>query len=188
MAILDVMLPEMNGMEVLRRLRAQSSLPVLMLTARSEAVDRVRGLEIGADDYLGKPFLPQELVARVKAVLRRAAPGDGPKSSIAVVSVGDLRLDSAARVAEVRGEPVNLTATEFALLEALARQAGTVVAREELYRSVLGREFSVYDRGIDNHVSMLRRKLGPLDGGLDRIQSVRNVGYVYRQTAAREKV
>jgi DNA-binding response OmpR family regulator len=180
LVVLDVMLPGLNGFEVLRQLRMQSSVPVLMLTARGDDVDRIVGLEIGADDYLPKPFNPRELVARVNAVLRRmpskaetAAQGNDS------VVVGDVELDSRARMVRRSGEIIELTTAEFDLLRVLLQQAGRVVPREQLFQDVLGREFAVFDRSIDNHVSSLRRKLGPRVNGVDRIKSVRNVGYQY---------
>jgi two-component system response regulator CpxR len=151
-----------------------------MLTARGDAVDRVTGLQTGADDYLPKPFDPQELVARVRAILRRTAPavlrtevtGD-------VLTVADVVLDTRARSVRRSGIYVELTAAEFDLLRAFMHSPGRVVSREELFRDVLGREFSIFDRSIDNHVSSLRKKLGLQPDGRDRIRAVRNAGYVY---------
>ena len=179
--ILDVMLPGMDGFEVLRRLRAASAVPVLMLTARGEDVDRIVGLEMGADDYLPKPFNPRELVARLRAILRRAAQPAGVGEG--VLAVGDLELDPGARSVMRGGEPVALTGIEFSLLENLVRAAGHVVEREELMRSVLGRRPSPFDRALDVHVSALRRKLGPLPSGGERIKTVRGVGYLYVRPA-----
>lgn len=177
LVVLDVMLPRINGFEVLRKLRASSQVPVIMLSARGDAVDRVIGLQTGADDYLPKPFDPQELVARVKAILRRAA--GSPAENSDLVTVGDVILDTGARSVRRGGVPIDLTAAEFDLLRLLLRSAGRVMKREDLFREVLGREFSPFDRSIDNHVSSLRRKLGPLAAGADRIRAVRNAGYVY---------
>ncbi len=179
--ILDVMLPGMDGFEVLRRLRAASAVPVLMLTARGEDVDRIVGLEMGADDYLPKPFNPRELVARLRAILRRAVQPAGVGEG--VLAVGDLELDPGARSVMRGGEPVALTGIEFSLLENLVRAAGHVVEREELMRSVLGRRPSPFDRALDVHVSALRRKLGPLPSGGERIKTVRGVGYLYVRPA-----
>jgi two-component system response regulator CpxR len=174
------MLPGLNGFEVLRQLRMQSSIPVLMLTARGDDVDRIVGLEIGADDYLPKPFNPRELVARVHAILRRAAPNsEGPALNSESLQVGDVELDTRSRVVRRSGEIIELTTAEFDLLRVLLQQAGKVVPREQLFQEVLGREFAVFDRSIDNHVSSLRRKLGSRINGVDRIKSVRNVGYQY---------
>lgn len=185
LVILDVMLPGLNGFEVLRQLRAQSHVPVLMLTARGDDIDRIVGLEIGADDYLAKPFNPRELVARVHAILRRAHNSieDGSFESDTLV-VGDVELDSRARVVRRDGELIEMTTAEFDLLRVLLHGAGQVVPREQLFQEVLGREFAVFDRSIDNHVSSLRRKLGARVNGVDRIKSVRNVGYQYAVASA----
>lgn len=180
LVILDVMLPRLNGFEVLRRLRAASPVPVLMLTARGDAVDRIVGLQTGADDYLPKPFDPQELVARVKAILRRTAPNAlRSEDSGDVLVLADVVLDSRARVVRCNESIVDLTAAEFDLLRTFLRAAGRVLSREELFREVLDRQFSPFDRSIDNHVSSLRKKLGSQAGGGDRIRAVRNAGYVY---------
>jgi len=149
LVVLDVMLPGTNGFDVLRRIRARSRIPVLMLTAKGDALDRVLGLEMGADDYLPKPFNPQELAARIRAILRRVKPDTPPG---APVTVGDVELDPRARVVRRGGELVNLTSVEFDLLEALLRAAGQVVGRDKLTRDVLGREFSPFDRSVDTHV------------------------------------
>jgi two-component system response regulator CpxR len=178
--VLDVMLPGINGFEVLRRIRAVSRIPVLMLTARGEDVDRIVGLEIGADDYLPKPFNPRELVARIRAVLRRAetsaAPPPGDPGRIIV---GDVELMAGTRTVLRTGQKVELTSVEFAILEALLRLAGQVVSRDDLVKQALGRDFSVYDRSIDVHVSSLRKKLGQLAGEVERIKTIRSVGYLY---------
>ena len=183
--VLDVMLPTLNGFEVLRRIRQQSQVPVLMLTARGEDIDRIVGLEMGADDYLPKPFNPRELVARLRAIQRRTlaalpAGAAGPE----ILEVGDVMLDLGTRSVRCAGVPVELTSLEFSLFEALLRLAGTVISREELTRQALGREFSGLDRSIDVHVSSLRKKLGPAAGGDDRIKSVRGIGYLYGYSAA----
>jgi two-component system response regulator CpxR len=180
LVVLDVMLPRINGFEVLRRLRAVSQVPVLMLTARGDSVDRIVGLQSGADDYLPKPFDPQELIARVRAILRRTAPASlrSPETGD-VVTLADVVLDSRARTVRRGGSIVDLTAAEFDLLGTFLRSAGRVISRDELFRQVLDREFSVFDRSIDNHVSSLRKKLGPQPEGGDRIRAVRNAGYVY---------
>jgi two-component system response regulator CpxR len=178
LVILDVMLPRLNGFEVLRRLRAAGSrIPVLMLTARGDAVDRIVGLQAGADDYLPKPFDPQELVARVQAILRRTAPNAGDSKD--VLRVADIVLDSRARTVRRDGSQVELTALEFNLLRVFLQYAGQVISREELFRKVLDREFTVFDRSIDNHVSSLRKKLGPQSNGRERIRAIRNAGYIY---------
>jgi DNA-binding response OmpR family regulator len=175
LVILDLMLPGMRGLDVLRKLRAQSSIPVLILTARGEDVERILGLEIGADDYLPKPFNPRELIARIRAILRRTigvVPSAGP------LVVGDLRLDPAAREAWLNDTPLDLTGVEFTLLETLLRDPGRVLTREHLTESVLDRKLGPFDRVIDVHVSNVRRKLGLAQGG-ERIKAVRGSGYLF---------
>ncbi|HKR15594.1 MAG TPA: response regulator transcription factor [Pyrinomonadaceae bacterium] len=181
LVVLDVMMPEMSGFDVLRRIRAESAMPVLMLTARGDALDRVLGLEMGADDYLPKPFNPPELAARIRAILRRAKPSQSPAQTVApsTITIGDIELDSGARVVRNGQQLVTLTSVEFDLLEALMRAAGQVVNREKLTRDILGREFSPFDRSIDTHVCNLRKKIGPLEDGTDRIKGVRGIGYLY---------
>jgi len=183
LVVLDVMLPGMNGFEVLRHIRSASAIPVLMLTARGDDIDRIVGLEMGADDYLPKPFNPRELVARIKAVQRRTetlSPGGRPgEEGPADLRLGDLECRPASHVVLLRGEPVEVTAVEFSLLYELLRQAGRVLSREGLARAVLGRELALFDRSIDVHVSSLRKKLGPHPGGLERLKAVRGVGYLY---------
>lgn len=180
--LLDVMLPGDNGFEILRRLRRSSRLPVVMLTAKGDDVDRIVGLEIGADDYLAKPFNPRELVARIRAVLRRSE--SNMRSEPERLELGDVEIDTGARTVTRAGEEVRLTAVEFDVLERLLRAAGTVVSREDLMRDVLGREYSAIDRSIDMHVSNIRRKLGAQVEGLERIKTVRGVGYIYTRPAA----
>ena len=181
--LLDVMLPGINGFEVLRRLRRSSDVPVIMLTARGEEVDRVVGLEIGADDYLSKPFSMRELVARINAILRRAGkpkePAPRPEGGRRELKRGSIRMNLLTRTVSRGGDVVALTTGEFDLLRTLMEAAGTPVRREDLCRSVLDRGYSVFDRGIDNLVSALRRKLGATADGLERIKTVRNVGYIY---------
>jgi two-component system response regulator CpxR len=179
LVVLDVMMPEMSGFDVLRRIRAESPLPVLMLTARGDALDRVLGLEMGADDYLPKPFSPPELAARIRAILRRAKPGTSQSSTNTTITIGEIELDSGARVVRHGHQLINLTTVEFDLLEALMRGAGQVLNREKLTRDILGREFSPFDRSIDTHVCNLRKKIGPLPDGTDRIKGVRGIGYLY---------
>jgi len=181
--LLDVMLPRLNGFELLRQLRVSSNTRVLLLTARGEDVDRIVGLEIGADDYLPKPFNPRELLARIRAIMRRPVtePGAAYASEI---TVGDVRLDPASRSAFRGQEALELTAVEFDLLETLLRSAGAIVRREHLAKTVLGRELNAFDRSIDMHVSKLRRKLGALPGGQERIKTIRSVGYLYAQPTA----
>jgi DNA-binding response OmpR family regulator len=177
LVILDVMLPSLSGFEVLRRLRRNLSVPVIMLTAHGADVDRIVGLELGADDYLAKPFNPRELVARVRAVLRRFSPRDADAPAHPV-TIGPLRLDPAIFEVTLSGEAVRLTGTELRLLEVLMRSAGQVQSRESLTERVLGRRLTPYDRSIDTHVSNLRRKLGLGEQGLPEIRSIRGAGYV----------
>jgi len=185
--VLDVMLPGLNGFEVLRRIRAESRIPVLMLTARGDDVDRIVGLEIGADDYLPKPFNPRELTARIRAILRRTSPEAHADRNLGKrLSVGDVELDNGTRAVTRAGENVELTAVEFDLLEKLLRAAGRIVTREELSKQVLGRSSSPFDRSIDMHISNLRKKLGHRFGATERIKTVRGVGYIYAQASLTE--
>jgi DNA-binding response OmpR family regulator len=175
LVILDLMLPGMGGLDVLRRLRVHSPVPVLILTARGEDVDRILGLEIGADDYLPKPFNPRELIARIRAILRRTSRTSATVNS---VIVGDIELDPAAREVRMGGTQIDLTSVEFALLETLLRDAGRVVTREQLTETVLGRKLGPFDRVIDVHISNLRKKLSRVHGE-ERIKAVRGSGYVF---------
>jgi DNA-binding response OmpR family regulator len=177
LVVLDVMLPRLNGFDVLRKLRDSSRIPVLLLTARGEDVDRIVGLEIGADDYLPKPFNPRELVARIRAILRRTR-GKGETPVPEVIRVGDVELDPATRSVQHRGKAVELTSVEFGLLQVLLREAGRVVTREALVDEVLGRKFSPFDRSIDMHVSKVRKKLGD-SGSEDYIKTIRGAGYIF---------
>lgn len=181
LVVLDVMLPGLNGFEVLRRIRAKSRIPVLLLTARGEDVDRIVGLEIGADDYLPKPFNPRELVARIRAILRRTRNPEKPGTPAPpeILRVGDVELDSGTRTVLLKGRPVDLTSVEFSLLQVLLREAGQVVPRERLTDMVLSRKFSPFDRSIDMHVSKIRKKLGDSDSNGDHIKTVRGVGYIF---------
>jgi DNA-binding response OmpR family regulator len=178
LVVLDVMLPGGSGFELLKQLRTTSELPVLLLTARGDAVDRIVGLEIGADDYLPKPFDPRELVARIRAILRRtrSAAEDGDRDEI---TVGDVSLFNSTRTVTLDGEPVDLTTVEFNILEVLMRHAGKVVQREELAQVALGRPLAAFDRSVDVHVSKLRRKLGGGEDSENRIKTVRGSGYIY---------
>jgi two-component system response regulator CpxR len=177
--VLDVMMPKKNGFDVLRELRAHSLLPVLMLTARDEDVDSIIGLELGADDYLPKPCNPRVLVARIRAILRRTAAPAADVDGSAVLALADLELHAGTRQVRRGGQPLALTSTEYSVLEALLRAAGHVVSKAELSERALGRKLTRYDRSLDMHVSSLRRKLGALPGGGERIQTVRGVGYQY---------
>ena len=183
LVVLDVMLPKMNGFDVLRRMRATSRMPVLLLTARGEDVDRIVGLEIGADDYLPKPFNPRELVARIRAILRRTRAAEGSPGD--VLRVGNVELNPATRTVLQDGNSVELTSVEFNLLQVLLQEAGQVVSRERLVDTVLGRKFSPFDRSIDMHVSKVRKKLGDTDGGADYIKTVRGVGYIFTRPPAK---
>ena len=171
-AILDVMLPEMDGFELCRTIRRDSDLPIVMLTARGEVMDRVVGLELGADDYLPKPFEPRELVARLQTVLRRRrapAPGDAQ----GVLDFEGLRIDAARRSVQCLGRTVELTGTEFDLLHLLARESGRVLSRDDILNQLRGHEAELYTRAVDIVVSRLRKKLEPLDC----IKTLRNAGY-----------
>jgi DNA-binding response OmpR family regulator len=172
--LLDVMLPGMDGLEVLRRLRTKSKVPVLMLTAKGDETDRVVGLEIGADDYVAKPFSPRELLARLRAVLRRSQPAALSEKIV----VGDVALDVATREVRVSDRPVELTGIEFDILVALARRAGRVVPRDALLTEAGRGDVTVGERTVDVHISHLRQKLGDDPRSPKKIKTVRGVGYV----------
>ena len=175
--ILDVMLPSVGGFDVLRKLGASYETPILMLTARGDDVDRIVGLELGADDYLAKPFNPRELVARIRAILRRASnrPVRGTPSD--ELSVGPIVLNAGMHQVRIADRPVPLTGAEFRVLEILMRAAGQVISRESLTEQALGRKLVPYDRSIDTHISNLRRKLNLEAGGHPEIKNVRGSGY-----------
>ncbi|MFZ3264151.1 MAG: response regulator transcription factor [Terriglobales bacterium] len=175
LVVLDVMLPGGDGRKVLRRIRLTSQIPVIMLTARGDEADRIAGLEGGADDYLPKPFNPRELVARMRAVLRRKTGSTPPE----IFKIGDLQIDGAQRRVALSGSDVALTGAEFDILLLLVRSAGKVLSREEIAEAALGRPIGFFDRSIDNHISNLRKKLGNRVGEGERIQNVRGAGYVY---------
>ena len=175
--LLDVMMPKLNGIEVLRRLRNHSNVPVLMLTAKGDDIDRIIGLELGADDYVSKPCTPRELVARVRAILRRADPDKQDSGPLQPLKVGSLAISAASRSATWHDELLDLTSTEFNLLEMLCRRAGRTISKEDLSLHTLGRPLARYDRSIDVHVSNLRQKLGTLKDGRSPIQTVRGIGY-----------
>jgi two-component system response regulator CpxR len=180
LVILDVMLPGIRGFEVLRQIRAKSTLPVIMLTAHGEDVDRIVGLELGADDYLPKPYNPRELAARIHAVLRRTAAG--PATDLLtpfMIFLDDIRLDTRARSARHKTRDVELTSAEFELLVLFFKSPGQVLSRDELVRTALGRDLEPSDRSLDVHISNLRKKLGACPDGTERIRAIRNVGYVY---------
>jgi two-component system response regulator CpxR len=176
LVVLDLMLPGMSGMNLLRQLRQHSDVSVLILTAKGEDVERILGLEIGADDYLPKPFNPRELVARIRAILRRSLRSSGEERPI---FAGDVALYAGSREVYVDQQPLPLTSVEFTLLETLVKEAGRIVSRERLTEIVLGRELRAFDRVIDVHVSNLRRKLGS-----ERIKTVRGAGYLFVTRAA----
>jgi DNA-binding response OmpR family regulator len=176
--ILDVMLPGMDGFEVLKQLRRSSAVPVLMLTARGEEPDRIVGLEIGADDYLPKTFSTRELLARLRAVTRRATRAADQTEGAPEIVVGALRVNPAARVALLADRPLTLTPVEFDLLTALARARGRVKSREQLLEEIRDRNYDVFDRSIDVHISTLRRKLGDAAREPRFIRTVRSAGYM----------
>jgi two-component system, OmpR family, response regulator len=178
-AVLDVMMPHMSGIEVLKHIRTSSRMPVLMLTAKGDDIDRIIGLELGADDYIPKPCTPRELVARIRAVLRRTQPSDSSDKSTKTLSVGLLMIWPEQRRAECAGKLLELTSTEFNLLEVLARNAGRVVSKSELSEQGLGRPLARFDRSIDVHLSSVRRKLGTLDDGRSYVQTVTRQGYQF---------
>ncbi len=175
LAILDVMLPGGDGRKILKRIRMQSRMPVIMLTARGDEADRIAGLEGGADDYLPKPFNVRELVARIRAVLSRVAETKLPD----IFKVGDLEVHSSRRLVKRKGEEIDLTGAEFDILLLLLRSAGKVLSRDEIAEAALGRPIGALDRSVDNHISNLRKKLGAHDGKAERIQNVRGSGYIY---------
>lgn len=176
--ILDVMMPKMDGFEALREIRTSSAVPVLMLTARGEDVDRIVGLEMGADDYLPKPCNPRELLARIRAILRRSEPA-GSAAGYQVLSVDDLTLNLADRSVTMSDEAVVLTTAEFNMLEALLRNVGSIVSKEVLTEKGLSRKLELYDRSVDMHISNLRKKLGRSGDDKQRIKTVRGIGYLY---------
>ena len=176
LVVLDVMMPGIGGIEALRRIRAASTVPVLMLTARGDDLDRIVGLELGADDYVPKPCLPRELAARLRAILRRSQQSAEPAAQ-APLLVGPLKLMPAQRRVEWDGTPVELTSTEFNLLEILARNAGRPVSKNDLSAQALGRPLARFDRSIDVHLSSIRHKLGSLPDGRSCIQTVYRQGY-----------
>lgn len=179
--VLDIMLPGLQGLDVLRKLRQTSSTPVLMLTARGEDTDRILGLELGADDYLPKPCNPRELAARLRAILRRSQSAHDNDASLPV-TVGQTSVNPADRSASYGGSDLQLTSAEFNVLMVLASQAGNVVDKDTLSQQALGRPLTAYDRSIDVHVSKIRKKLASL-GGDNLIVSVRGIGYQFAKTA-----
>lgn len=179
--ILDVMLPEMNGLEVLKNLRATSNTPVIMLTARGDEVDRILGLELGADDYLPKPFSPRELVARIRAISRRSAVvnNDNGSKELGKLDIDNVCIDHSTRTVTKDGVSLALTEVEFSILDCLMRTAGSVIERQDLALKVLGRRLAYDDRSLDVHMSNLRRKIGNNAGSYERIKTIRGIGYLY---------
>lgn len=182
--VLDIMLPDGDGRQLLRQIRNASEIPVIMLTARGDDKDRISGLEAGADDYLPKPFNPRELIARMRAVLKRRRPPPLPATSL---RVEDLTVKSNTRQVMLGEELVEVTGAEFDILLLLVQSAGQIISREQLAKVALGRTLGAFDRSIDNHVSNLRKKLGPFADGTERIRSVRGSGYTYAGELAREE-
>ncbi|MGF1511268.1 MAG: response regulator [Myxococcota bacterium] len=187
LVILDLMMPDLDGLEVCRQIRTRSAIPIIMLTARGEDTDRIIGLEVGADDYLPKPFNPRELLARINAVLRRATHAysspDDPQQE-ASVTAGELRLEPSSRTTFVKDRPVELTSTEFDLLLVLARSAGRVVSRDGLMEQARGADYAAYDRSVDVHISHIRKKLEDDPRHPRILKTIRGVGYmVTRETS-----
>lgn len=176
--VLDVMMPGLSGIEVLRRIRAASRVPIIMLTARGDDIDRIVGLDLGADDYVPKPCTPGELVARLRAILRRTGAASGEAANKAgAVRAGHLALWPASRRAEWQGQSLDLTGTEFSLLEVLARHAGHLISKDQISRLTFGKPLAPFDRRIDVHISSIRQKLGRRGDGEPWIESVRGLGY-----------
>ena len=183
--LLDLMIPGRNGIDVCRRLRETSDVPIIMVTARNEEADRVLGLEVGADDYVPKPFSPRELLARIQAIVRRARgnAGPGPK----MIHAGDLVLDTGSRTVQLDNKPIELTSYEFALLSALAERGGRVLGREQLIELAGGSAEESFDRSIDVHISRLRQKLGDNPRRPTRIKTIRGMGYQYVSPPSEDK-
>lgn len=182
--ILDIMLPGQQGLDVLRQVRRSNTIPVLMLTARGEEMDRIIGLELGADDYLPKPSSPRELVARVRSILRRSQITQEDKQEAAVLRLADLELNPVTRQVFCVGQKIILTGAEFSVLYELLRSAGQVVDKNDLFQRALGRRLQAFDRSLDMHISNLRKKLGPHPHGNTRITAIRGAGYILTLTDA----
>lgn len=182
--LLDAMLPDGDGFDLCRQLRAESDLPILMITARGDERDRIIGLELGADDYLPKPFNPRELLARLRAVLRRAVRAREQQGE--VLRFGTLEIDLGARLARLAGERCNLTGSQFSLLSILARNAGRALSRERLSEDVRGEAYGPFDRSIDVHISRIRTAIGDDPRRPARIQTVRGVGYLFARLSGDE--
>lgn len=181
--IMDITMPVMNGLDALKEIRKTSAVPILMLTARGDEIDRIMGLEFGADDYVPKPCNLRELAARVKAVLRRTKAVEQKSTASKKIEIGDLIIDPGAQAVFRDGQAVNLTGAEYLILEILAEAAGTVVSKEDIAKQALGRRLLPYDRSVDIHIGHLRKKLKPLPNGLQRIKTVRGQGYFYSVTS-----
>ncbi len=175
--VLDVMMPKLNGIDTLKAIRQHNNVPVIMLTARGDNTDRIIGLELGADDYVPKPSTPREIVARIRAILRRVKPQEDSSTSVSQITVGALTIWPRQRLVEWDNQPVTLTSTEFNLLEILAKNAGQVVTKQDLSQLALGRPLARFDRSIDVHLSSIRHKLGTLPDGRQCIQTVFRLGY-----------
>ncbi len=176
LVVLDILMPRMDGLAFTRRVRREQDVPIIMLTARAEETDRIVGLEMGADDYVTKPFSPREVVARVRAVLRRAQPSD-EKEPPPVLRVGPITLDRSAHTVTIEGEPVDLTPTEFDVLEILMGQPGRVYSRTEILEAVQGVAFEAYERTVDAHIKNLRQKIEPHGAEPHYVLTVRGAGY-----------
>ncbi len=178
--ILDIMMPKPNGLEVLKQLQNKIQIPILMLTARGDDIDRILGLEMGADDYLPKPCNPRELVARLHAILRRTQKEQiEMTASQSVSTIGDLTLDRQNRTILIMQKTINLTSTEFNVLDTLIKQAGQIVNKQTLTKQTLFRKLTVYDRSVEMHISNIRKKLGSHTNGSQRIKTIRGLGYLY---------
>jgi len=178
--VLDVMMPDIDGFEALKRIRAESSIPVLMLTAKGDDIDRIIGLEMGADDYLPKPFNPRELTARIKAIQRRAGEETKHENGDSSLTLfGDLTVNQKSMLVTRNGKRVDLTNVEFSILTILLKHAGETVSRDDLAEQALDRKLSLFDRSIDVHIANLRKKIGHSYQGTERIKTIRGVGYLY---------
>lgn len=182
--ILDVMMPVLDGFETLKQIRTKGAIPVIMLTAKGDDIDRILGLEMGADDYLSKPFNPRELLARIKAILRRSSQ-EQEEVVVADLDVSGVLLRRRDRTVYIDGNEIDLTTSEYGLLECLMVNPGQVIAKRDLSEKGLGRSMAVYDRSLDMHISNLRKKVGSFANGEPRIKTVRGVGYIFVEGAGR---
>ncbi|TDO99037.1 response regulator transcription factor [Marinomonas balearica] len=176
--ILDVMMPELDGFDTLKQIRSKSTVPVIMLTAKGDDIDRILGLEMGADDYLSKPFNPRELLARIKAILRRSTQ-EKDDDTVTDIEMSGVLLRRKDRTVHLDGELVDLTTSEYTLLECMLMVPGQVLTKQELSEKALGRKLTMYDRSLDMHISNLRKKVGNQKSGDARIKTVRGVGYIF---------